>query len=316
MTRTLGYPAILACALGVVTTAGQQQPVFRGEADLVRVFVTVVNDDSGRIVTDLTQADFEVRDEGKVQPIKVFDNSPQPVRLVVMLDVSTSMSGSLGLLRAGSDELFKRLLPDDRVRVGSFGREVTISPTFTNDLNALRRELPTEIKDNAPTPLWRGVDQAMNALKEDPGERRVVLALSDGQDAGPLSFSRKERWVSPGEVIDRAVKEDVMFYAIGMRATGTRGVQPGASLGDQLAADLPDPGLAQVALQTGGGYSEIRHGQDLGAAFARVADELHSQYLLGYDPPKRDGKTHKIEVKVLKRGLKTRARKSYVAQKD
>jgi hypothetical protein len=88
---------------------------------------------------------------------------------------------------------------------------------------------------------------------------------------------------------------------------GTGGLQA------MLTADLPDPGLARVAEETGGGYTEIRFGQDLGAAFAGVADELHSQYLIGFAPPKRDGKTHDIDVRVKQRDMKPRARKSYVA---
>jgi hypothetical protein len=47
--------------------------------------------------------------------------------------------------------------------------------------------------------------------------------------------------------------------------------------------------------------------------FAGIADELHAQYLLGFTPPKRDGKTHRISVRLDKPGLKTRARKRYVA---
>ena len=83
-----------------------------------------------------------------------------------------------------------------------------------------------------------------------------------------------------------------------------------------LMADLPDPGLALVARETGGGYTEIRFGQDLAAAFAQVADELHGQYLLGFAPPKRDGKVHDISVHVDQRGLKVRARRSYVAPNE
>jgi hypothetical protein len=79
--------------------------------------------------------------------------------------------------------------------------------------------------------------------------------------------------------------------------------------------DLPDPGLAKVAEEAGGGYLEIHGGDDLASAFARVADELHGQYLLGYAPPKRDGKVHTIEVRVTDKGLKPRARKTYVAPK-
>ena len=95
----------------------------------------------------------------------------------------------------------------------------------------------------------------------------------------------------------------------------TPGVGPGG-LQAMLTADLPDPGLARVAEETGGGYAEIRYGEDLGAAFARVADELHTQYLLGFAPPKRDGKVHDIDVRVTQRDLKPRARKSYVAPND
>ena len=69
-----------------------------------------------------------------------------------------------------------------------------------------------------------------------------------------------------------------MVYAVGMRSRSSRQAPPGIGLGGLRAAltdDLPDPGLARVAEDTGGGYAEIRFGQDLGAAFARVADELH-----------------------------------------
>ena len=83
-----------------------------------------------------------------------------------------------------------------------------------------------------------------------------------------------------------------------------------------LVGDMPDPGLARVAEESGGGYFEIRAGQDLSAAFESVADELHSQYLLGFAPPRRDGKVHDLCVRVTHSGLKPRARKSYVAPKD
>ena len=110
-----------------------------------------------------------------------------------------------------------------------------------------------------------------------------------------------------------------MIYSIGMRSRGPRPTTPGLGPGGlqaALTADLPDPGLATVAEQSGGGYAEIKFGQDLGAAFARVADELHSQYLLGFAPPKRDRTVHNIEVRLTQKGLKPRARRSYVAPKE
>src|SRR5919108_1312207 len=120
---------LVASVLATLAAAGQQQPTFRGGSDTVRVFVTVTDRD-GKLVTTLTQDKFEVRDEGKPQPITQFDNKAQPIRLIVMLDVSGSMEGNLPLLRAAGAQLFARLLEDDVARVGTFGHEVTISPTF------------------------------------------------------------------------------------------------------------------------------------------------------------------------------------------
>jgi hypothetical protein len=120
------------------------------------------------------------------------------------------------------------------------------------------------------------------------------------------------------EVIEHARREDVMIYAVGLGSRGARRgpVRSAADIQAALADDLPDPGLARVAQESGGGYTEIGFGQDLGAAFARVADELHSQYLLGFDPPKRDGKAHDIDVRLKPRDMKARARKSYIAPRD
>ena len=78
----------------------------------------------------------------------------------------------------------------------------------------------------------------------------------------------------------------------------------------------PDPGLAKIAGETGGGYFELTRAEDLASTFARVADELHRQYALGFEPSKLDDKTHKLEVKIKQPGAKARARKSYVAARE
>jgi Ca-activated chloride channel homolog len=315
---------IRACVLSLVLavpvcsgpSAVAQQPVFRGGGEVVRVFATVTDRD-GRLVTTLARDAFELRDDGKPQAITQFDNTPQPIRLIVMLDVSGSMEGNLPLLRTSAAQLFARLGPQDLARLGAFGHEVTISPAFTRDQAELAAALPRAIAPDAPTPLWRALDKAIDAFDTGGEPRPVILVLSDGKDTG--SFSFRERPVSQAGVIDRARRDDVMIYAIGMRSRGQRNMTPGigrAGLQAMLTADLPDPGLARVAQETGGGYTEIRFGEDLGAAFAAVADELHSQYLLGFAPPKRDGKTHDIDVRVRPGALKARARRSYVAPKE
>ncbi|MCC7043030.1 MAG: VWA domain-containing protein [Acidobacteria bacterium] len=308
---------LASCALLLPVPGLAQQAVFRGDGDTVRVFVTVTDRD-GRLVTTLAQSDFEIRDNGRPQPIAIFDSRPQPIQLVVMLDVSGSMLGNLQLLRESAARLFASLLPGDRVRVGTFGREIEISPTFTNDIASLTNALPTSIAADAPTPLWRAIDQAMAAFDDTDDARRVVLVLSDGRDGASLSFGGRP--VSQVQVIDTARDRDVMVYAIGMRSRGGRAAPAigvgRAALQSSLAMDMPDPGLARVAQDTGGGYFELRASEDLGAAFARVADELHRQYLIGFAVPERDGKVHEIDVRVSTRGQTPRARKDYVAPRE
>ena len=176
MTRFLTYGTFAFCFLGVLVGAGSQQPVFRGTGDAVRVFVTVTDRD-GRLVTTLARDDFEVRDEGKPQPITLFDNTPQPIRLVVMLDVSGSMEGNLPLLRAAAEQLFARLRPSDVARVGTFGHEITHQSRRSRAIpTSCGRRCRTTIAPDAPTPLWRAIDEAIGRVR-----RR-------GRDA-PRSFS-------------------------------------------------------------------------------------------------------------------------------
>ena len=303
-------PVLLSLLAAGAVLSAQAQQVFRVGLDTVPVYATVT-DRSGRLVTDLTREEFQILDNGKLQPITLFDNSPQPIRLIVLLDVSGSMSGNVQLVRAACEQLFGQLRPDDEVKVGTFGNEIEIMPAFTNDVIELRAAVPAHIPPNAPTPLWRAVDRALGEFGDARG-RRVVLVLSDGKDSRSYSFG--ERFVSVLDVIDRAQREDVMIYAIGLQSRMTQRTMPiGRGLGQMMADDLPDPELPKSAEETGGGYFEIRPRDDLGAAFARVADELHRQYLLGFTPPAADGKMHKVEVKVTRRDMKPRARRNYQA---
>ena len=119
-----------------------------------------------------TQDDFEIRDEGKPQPITLFDNTPQPIRLIVMLDVSGSMEGNLPLLRAGAGAAVRAAAPGRSSRASArSGTRSTISPSFTRDPRELRAALPRAIAPDAPTPLWRAIDEALDAFGDEDARR-------------------------------------------------------------------------------------------------------------------------------------------------
>src|SRR5512145_2816929 len=113
--------AVLATCLAVLTTTllAQQQPSFKSGTRTVAIYATVTDKD-GRLVTDLTRDDFEVFEDNKLQPLTLFSADIQPVSVVIMLDRSGSMQANFRFVQVAAEEFVRRMLPDDKARVGSF----------------------------------------------------------------------------------------------------------------------------------------------------------------------------------------------------
>jgi len=291
----LGISLVLA-GLALSTSPSAQQATFRAGTRTVPVYATVT-DANGRLVPDLERGDFEIYDNGKKQDLTLFENAVQAISVVVMLDTSGSMTMHLDLLKQAATQFVIRLLPEDKARVGSFSdrNKIRISPAaFTNDRDELMRALREDLQFGNPTALWDATDRSMDALTGIDG-RRVVLVFTDG---GDNDSDRSQK-----DVLTRARAEEFMIYAIGLRSR-VRG----------QGITQPDRGLRKVADETGGGYFELERTDELNSTFTRVAQELHSQYVLGFSPQTLDGKTHELEVRVTQPGLVARARKSYIAK--
>ncbi len=284
--------ALAVLAVGLVSLRAQQRaPAFRLGVQTVPIYATVV-DSAGRLVPDLTKDDFTVYDNKKPQPLSIFTTDVRPLSVVLMLDTSGSMTANLDRLKDAAESFVIRLLPADRARIGSFSDKIDLSPEFTSDRDALVRYLHEDIDFGNPTALWDATNVSLEALAKE-SNRKVVLLFTDGDD--------NDSRASFGDVMHTAQTEDVMIYGIGFRShvLGT--------------ITKPDSGLKKIASETGGGYFELKSGDELNATFTRVADELHRQYVLGFTPTDLDGKLHKLDVVVNRPGMTARARKSYLA---
>ena len=125
------------------------------------VYATVADND-GRLVPDLEREAFEIRDNGKPQPITVFSNEIQPISVVMMLDRSGSMRGNVGLVARAAEEFVRRLGAGDTARIGTFAERIEIQPeTFTSDTKVLLGILRSDVPVTGPTPLWNAVDEAI-----------------------------------------------------------------------------------------------------------------------------------------------------------
>jgi VWFA-related protein len=322
-------------AIGLLAAQEPREPTFRGGNRTVAIYATVMGTD-GRLVPDLSRDHFAILDNGKRQELTLFANDIQPITVVMLLDRSGSMKANFSLVQQAAEHFVDVMLPDDKARIGSFSNRIQIDPrTFTSDHEELQRILRTELQEEGPTPLWNAINVGITALLHQQG-RRVVLVFTDGMDApfNPAASNNSLR-----DVMKRAEEEDVMVYAIGLAGSepsagggyprggyprgggfgrggfGRGGFGGGPFGGGRPAySDRPDDGLPKIAAATGGGYFELTSTSHLGATFAKVADELHHQYALGFTPEKLDGKMHTLDVRLEGSGRTVRARKSYLAK--
>lgn len=288
MGRTLCV--LLACALLQSAPEHQdQKTVFRASVQTVMLHATVRSDD-GRLVPNLTRDDFDIRDEGQPVDVTVFSSDPQPITVALLLDMSGSMGRHFVRVRQSTDHFIDALHPDDRARIGSFGVEVALSPWLTGDKRVLHRIVREELWPGGGTPLWNALFIAMKSLENESG-RRVVVVLTDGAATGNLPGLKG----SEKDVTRQAEDDGFMVYAIGMQ---------GSTL---------ENAVTKLADRTGGGFFKLAADADLSSTFLRVVEELRHQYVIGFAPPKADGKMHDVEVKVKKPGMTARARKTYRA---
>lgn len=293
----LAATAVLAAAPAQPAAPGQDQPIFKSAVRTVPIYATVV-DNSGRLVPDLERGDFTIIDNGKPADVSLFSNDSQPFSAVVMLDTSASMTANLKLLNRAAEQFLLRLLPVDRAQVGAFNDKIQLSGTFTNDRDELIAALD-ELYFGNPTRLNDGIAAGLDALKGLDG-RRVVVVFTDGEDTSSRTGFKT--------VLERARDEEVMVYSIGLESEYFNGMR--------VVKSRPSRDLRKIADETGGGYFELLKTADLAPTFTRVAQELRSQYLIGFAPANLDGKVHKLEVKVNRPGMTVRARKSYLAAPD
>jgi Ca-activated chloride channel family protein len=292
--KPIGGAAAFAAAMSLSLLAQQPQPTFKAGTQVVSIFATVT-DPQKRLVSGLTQDDFSVFDNEKPQALVYFDNSIRPINVVVMLDTSGSMTLTIDLLKQAAEQFLLRLLPDDSARVGAFNDKIQFNAKWSNN----RDQLITDAKNldyGNGTRLWDAVGASLDELKAVDG-RKVILLFTDGDDT--------ESKLRLGTVLDRARADEVMIYAIGLESVYFNG--------QQRVRTKPDGGLRKIADETGGGYFELTKASELAPTFTKVAQELHSQYVIGFTPTALDNKVHKLAVKMKQPGMSAQARRSYLA---
>ena len=290
----------LTVALLLVLPLLEQRPVdlrdknFRASSELVTTAVTV-RDADGRLVKDLTQADFTIEEDSAPQKITQFSKQRVPVSLSMALDISDSMRGQRMVDARGAlaNFLDNLLAPDDEAALLGFNHEAKMIAPWTTERGGMRARLDTIIPSGG-TALYDAIDVALPMFESRLHPRAAILLVSDGADTASDA--------TPTFLKYKLVRSAVFLYAIGIDSVDARNSQR-----------INQYTLGELTAQ-GGGYTEIiGNATELGPDTERIAEELNHQYMIGYTPAtKGDGNLHTVRVKVSNPSYRVRARRGVV----
>jgi VWFA-related protein len=308
----------LASLPGLAQNENEQAPstTLRVTTAVVNVYA-VVQDKQKHLIADLKKEDFELEEDDKPQEIRYFSRETDaPLTLGMMVDTSPSQGKVLGIEQEEAKAFLHQVLrPKDLAFVLHFDVEVELLQDFTTDQRLLAHAIdetvinggghgvmpgpfPTSDSGGA-THLYDAIYLASNELMRNEVGRKVLILLTDGEDQGSN--------VKLQTALEVAQKSNVINYSV---AIIDRSFYWGHTMGFS-----GDSVLRKLSDETGGRVLEVNKSKDTSAAFQQIANELRTQYLLGYVPTnsKPDGSFRKIQVKVRNGDYKVQARRGYYA---
>jgi Ca-activated chloride channel homolog len=304
--------ACCAAALTSLTASAQvpldrQGPAFTSRVSLVSLTVTV-QDPRARYVTGLRPSDFAVYEDGVRQDVQFFESNPLPVDLVVLLDGSRSMAGKVESVRAAAQVFLDTLRPGDRGAVVAFNDRVRVVQHLTDDRDALTSALRSA-GASGYTALHTALYVALKTFTPAPGSsatvrRQAIAVLSDGEDTASL--------VSFDDVLSLARKAGVNIYTVRLRSSDDAGRQ--ALIGVPQLFSEAEFAMNTLARETGA-LAFAPTLEQLQRVYASIAEDIASQYSIGYQPSggARSAGFHRVSVQVVARpDLRARTRAGYV----
>ena len=275
------------------------QGTFRVGIDVVSLNVTAM-DTQNHYVTDLEEKDFSVYEDGVKQDLTFFTRKQQPIALSLLLDSSASMEDKLPTLQTAATNFVRRLKSNDLAQVIDFDSRVEIRQPFTSTLPDLETAIQ-KTQAGGSTSLYNAIYISLKELAKikansDEDVRRQALVLfSDGEDTSSL--------ISFDEVLELAKRSETAIFTIALRGADSQ------IKGFHEAEFV----MRQLADETGGRAFFPERIEDLNGVYSQIADELASQYTVGYSSrnPRRDGAWRRVVVQVARPNAVPRTKRGY-----
>lgn len=291
---------VLSVSASATVVLSQRPPSFRAAVEMVSLSVTVT-DPSGRYVGDLSASDFTVLEDGRLQDVVFFAHAGTSLAVSLLIDGSASMKQHLPLAQKAASEFVAGLRPGDTAQIIEFDSRVRVVQSFTGDRGALEQAI-WGVQAGGSTSLYNAVYIAirqLEALHLPDGEqlrRKVVVVLSDGRDTSSL--------IGFDELLDVVKRSHSVIFPIGLGLNAP---------GPLMARAEQEFELRRLAQDTGGRLLAAKDAASLSNVYNQIADELTSQYVLGYlsSNAQRPNGWRSIAVRLGRPNLQARTRPGY-----
>jgi Ca-activated chloride channel family protein len=281
---------LVIALVAALTVLANQEPDFKSATRLVQIYATVF-DHGGRTVAGLGREQFEVRDDGAVQPISVFEPTEKSVSCALLLDTTGSMAESIPILKNAAREFITAMRDGDSVGVFAFNDHLDELAEVSTDRSVARRAL-TRLRASGRTALFDSISQLALQFEKRPG-KKVIVVLTDGGD-NASSLNRQS-------AAQRARKAGIPVFA----------VAEGEALRDSAASGL----LHELAEATGGHMYRASNAKEIDRVFLEITEEMRNSYLLAFNAPEevQSPPWHQLQVVVRNShpAMRVRARTGY-----
>jgi Ca-activated chloride channel homolog len=303
------------------------------EGDTITVSTTevllpvTVRDPAGTLVTDLTQKDFRIFEDGREQPLTDLALRKVPVDVVLMVDASSSVASNLDDFRRAVEEFAERLAPEDRVSLVKFDDRVELLQDWTQSRVQLRRSL-RRINPGVFTRFYDALLLSAREQFQSTQRRHAIVVLTDGIDSrrgmasletavGALLQAGVNVYAISNTEIERARKRRELdtLLASGSSAAAFNGLRIGDLREGLRVLDVSEQNLERLADVTGGRMFKPQSFANLDGVYREVAEDLRSQYSIYYSPQNktRDGRFRRVRVEIRNPSLRAKTRIGYFA---
>jgi VWFA-related protein len=315
MMRLLPVFGVLFCTLVTGLAGDNQAPATDIKVDVRLVNLNVrVATRAGRAIAGLQKEHFQVFDDGVRQSVSHFQPMTAPIHLVLLLDMSGSTQEKMEVIVKAATRFVDALGPEDDVAVAAFARDFLLVSGFTRDRSLLKKQIRALENRGTTTGFYDAMWSALDLLDGVETLRKAIVIMTDGFDS---SLMDPEKWPAKHgfkELIARAAGGDSVIYPVYLNTEDDVMILHSRRIHAAYAKAFSQ--VEALAQQTGGLLFRARRVEDLEGAYRRVAVELRTFYSLAYTPADavRDGRWHKVEVKVDRPGIVIRTRPGYYAK--